>query len=65
VSSLVVLNVFLDRFGCFFVGAGGSGLDDDGFGDFPGCVVGDGDDGAVCYGGVGEEVGFQLGGCDL
>ena len=36
-------------------------LDHEGFGDFTGFVVGNGDDGAVGYGGMGQEVGFELG----
>jgi hypothetical protein len=59
------LDVFLDRFGGGFIGAGGGRLDNDGLGDFSGCVVGDGDDGAVCDGRVGEKVCLELGGCYL
>jgi len=59
VPSLVLLDVLLDRLGgCCIVGTGFSGLDNDGLGDFARCVVGDGDDGAVGDGRVGEEVGF-------
>lgn len=65
-TSLVLLDVLLDRLGgCRIVGTGFSRLDDNGPGDFACCVVGDGDDGAVGDGGVGEEVGFEFGGGDL
>lgn len=59
VPSLVLLDVLFDRLrSSRIVGTGFSGLDDNGLGDFARCVVGDGDDGAVGDGRVGEEVGF-------
>jgi hypothetical protein len=65
VPSLVVLNVLLDRFGSLCVRASRRGLDDNSLGNFAGCIVGNGDDGTVCDGRVGEEVSLELGGCDL
>lgn len=66
VSSLVLLDVLLDRLsGCCIVGTSFSRLDDDGLGDFACCVVGNGDNGAVADGRVGEDVGFEFGGGNL
>jgi len=66
--SLMFLNMLLD-FSCdhpiVVFEANRGGFDDEGFGDFACCVVGDGNDGAVGYGGVGKDVGFEFGGSDL
>lgn len=67
-SRLMVLHPFTDislNQGVVFFDADGCGFHNVGFGDFAGCGVGDGDDGAVRDGGVREEVGFEFGGGDL
>ena len=63
--SLVILNVLFDGLGSVFVRSSGRSLDDNGLGNFAGRIVGNGDDGTVCHGRVGEEVSLKLGGRDL
>lgn len=57
-------NISLNESVVFF-DADGCGFHNVGFGDFAGGGVWDGDDGAVCDGGVREEVRFEFGGGDL